>query len=70
MRLEEKLLEEPRGVRTVPFRRARVGHRLDDLILGGEHGGAAFRLGAHGPKCIAPPQPLIGCRPATLLNVP
>ena len=32
-RHQEKLLEEPRGVRPVPLGRARIGHRLDDLVL-------------------------------------
>src|SRR4051794_27913788 len=33
---ENELLEEPRRMGPVPLRRARVGHRLRSLILGGE----------------------------------
>ena len=31
---QHERLEEPRGVREVPLRRARVRHRLDDVVLG------------------------------------
>ena len=57
VRLEQKLLEEPGGVRAMPFRRARVGHGLHDLILGSERGGAALGFRPHCPKGIAPGDP-------------
>ena len=41
---QQELLEEPGGMGAVPFRRARVRHRLDQLILRGKGGGAAFGL--------------------------
>ena len=44
---EQELLEEPGGMGAVPFRRARVRHRLDQLILGGQGGGAALGLVSH-----------------------
>ena len=34
MRPQQELLEEPCHMRAMPFGRARVGHRLDDLVLG------------------------------------
>ena len=33
-RFEDEGFEEPGGMRQMPFGRARVGHRLDALILG------------------------------------
>ena len=44
---EDERLEEPGGVRPVPFRRAHVGHRLHDLILGCEGCGERFGERAH-----------------------
>ena len=41
---EQELLEEPGGMGAVPFRRAGVRHRLDQLILRAEGGGAALGL--------------------------
>jgi hypothetical protein len=41
---EQELLEEPGGMGTVPFRRACIRHRLDQLILCREGIGAAFGL--------------------------
>ena len=35
VRLQDERLEEPRRVRSMPFGRARVGHRLDRLVLRG-----------------------------------
>ena len=46
-RRQEKRLEEPGGVCPVPLRRAHVGHRLDDLVLGGQGRGESFRVSAH-----------------------
>ena len=45
---EHELLEEPRRVREVPLRRARVGHRLELRVLGGERCAQAQRAGTHG----------------------
>jgi hypothetical protein len=36
MRLEQESLEKPSRVREMPFGWARVGHRLDDLVLGAQ----------------------------------
>jgi hypothetical protein len=47
---EQELLEEPGGVGAVPFRRARIGHRLDQLILRRERRGTTFGLAADGEK--------------------
>ena len=44
---ENERLEEPRGVREMPLRRARLGHRLDRAILGGERSDEGERLRAH-----------------------
>jgi hypothetical protein len=41
---EQELLEEPGGMGAVPFRRARIRHRLDQLILWCQGGGAALGL--------------------------
>src|ERR1700738_3555497 len=38
---EQELLEEPGGMGAVPFRRARVRHRLDQLVLWRQGGGAS-----------------------------
>ncbi len=60
---EQELLEEPGGVRAMPLDRARVGHGLDDLVLGRERRGAALGLGAHGAKRVAPASTeLVGLR--------
>ena len=42
MLAEQELLEEPGGMGAVPFRGTRVRHRLDQLILGRQGGGAAL----------------------------
>src|SRR6202043_1209165 len=44
---EQKLFEEPGGMRPMPFDRARIGHRLHCLVLGGERRGAALGLASH-----------------------
>ena len=54
MRRKQELLEEPSGMRAVPFGRARIGHRLHDLILGGERGRTTFGFGAHAAKRLEP----------------
>ena len=41
---EQELLEELGGMGAVPFRRARIRHRLDQLILWRQGGGAALGL--------------------------
>ena len=41
---EQELLEEPGGMGAMPFRRARVRHRLDQLVLGAQGGGPALGL--------------------------
>ena len=41
---EQELLEEPGGMGAVPFRRAGIRHRLDQLILRRQGGGAALGL--------------------------
>ncbi len=41
---EQELLEKPGGMGAVPFRRTRVRHRLDQLILRRKRGGAALGL--------------------------
>jgi hypothetical protein len=46
----------------VPFRRARLGHRLHDLVFGGKQRGAALGLGAHFAKCVEPKPPRIAAR--------
>ena len=47
MLAEQELLEEPGGMGAVPFRRARVRHRLDQLVLGAQRArrGARSRRG-------------------------
>ena len=45
---KQELLEEPGGVRPVPFRRARIRHRLYDLIFRAKGRGAPFGLAADG----------------------
>ncbi len=47
---EQELLEEPGGVGAVPFGRAGIRHRLDQLILGRQGGGPALGLVADGQK--------------------
>ena len=54
VRNKEKLLEEPGRMRTMPLGRARIGHRLDHLVLGTERRGADISLGAHGPEGVGP----------------
>jgi hypothetical protein len=44
---QQKLLEEPGRMRAVPLRRARIRHRLDQLILRRERRGAPLGLVAH-----------------------
>ena len=41
---EQELFEEPGGMGAVPFRRARIRHRLDQLILCRQRIGAALGL--------------------------
>lgn len=50
MRTQEQRLPEPRGVREMPFRRARVRHRLNRLILAAQRGRERIALRAHAPK--------------------
>ena len=45
---EQELLEEPGGMGAMPFGRAGVRHRLDQLILGAQGGGPAFGLAPDG----------------------
>ena len=47
---EQELLEEPGGMGAMPFRRARVRHRLDQLILWRQRRGAPFGLAPDGEK--------------------
>ena len=58
---EQELLEEPGGMGAVPFRRAGVRHRLDQLILGRQRArrGARSRFG---PQETLPPNSGRGCR--------
>ena len=44
MLAEQELLEEPGGMGAVPFRRAGIRHRLDQLVLGRQGGGAPLGL--------------------------
>ena len=62
MRQQEKLLEEPGGMRPVPLGRARIRHRLHHLILGAQGRGAALRFRAHRAERIVPSGPRIGRR--------
>jgi hypothetical protein len=41
---EQELLEEPRGMSAVPFRRAGIRHRLNQLVLRGQGRGTALGL--------------------------
>ena len=62
-RSQQKLLEEPRDVSAMPFRRTGVGHRLNDLVLGTERRRPAFGFGAHRTKGLEPtPAPIAGLR--------
>jgi hypothetical protein len=61
-REQEKLLEEPGGMRPVPLGRARIGHRLHQLVLGAQRRGAALGLRAHGAEAVAPCRPSIARR--------
>ena len=54
MRPQQELFEEPGHMRAMPFGRARVGHRLNDLVLGRQQRRAAFGLGAHRAKGLEP----------------
>src|SRR6516225_9341493 len=47
MLAEQELLEKPRCMGAVPFRRARIRHGLDQLIFAGKRGGPAFGLISH-----------------------
>src|SRR5579863_8488259 len=49
---EQELLEEPGGMGAVPFRRARVRHRLDELVFRGQRGSAALGLISHRKKSL------------------
>ncbi len=60
--LEQKLLEKPGDVGAMPLGRARIGHRLDDLIFRRQQSGAALGFGAHGAKGVEPMLPRIGAR--------
>ena len=53
-RTQQKLLEKPGRVRPMPFGRAGVRHRLDDLILGRQQRRAPLGLAAHRLKGIQP----------------
>ena len=44
MLAEQELLEEPGGMGAVPFRRAGVRHRLDQLVFGAQGRGPALGL--------------------------
>ena len=55
VRLEQELFEKPGCVGAVPLGRARVRHRLHDLIFRREECGAAFGLAAHRAKGLKPP---------------
>ena len=54
MRPQQKLFEEPGHMRAMPFGRARIGHRLNDLVLGRQQRRAAFGFGAHRAKGLEP----------------
>ncbi len=43
---EQELLEEPGGMGAMPFGRAGVRHRLDQLVLGAQGSGPALGLAA------------------------
>ena len=45
---EQELLEEPGGMGAMPFGRAGVRHRLDELVLGAQGRGPALGLAADG----------------------
>src|SRR5690349_21220696 len=47
---KQKLLEKPGSVGAMPLRRARVRHRLDQLIFRRKRGGATFGLIPHCKK--------------------
>jgi hypothetical protein len=47
---EDHGLEEPAGMRQVPFARAAVGHRLGRQVLGAQPLGQDGHGGAHGPE--------------------
>src|ERR1700681_743151 len=48
---EQELLEEPGGMGAVPFRRACVRHRLNQLILRRQRSRAALGLVSHRKEC-------------------
>jgi hypothetical protein len=54
MRDQEELLEEPGRVRAMPFGRARIRHRLHQLVLGAQGSGATLGFRAHRAEGIAP----------------
>ena len=54
VRPEQELLEEPGRMGAMPFRRARIRHRLDDLVLRRQRRRAALRLAADGAKRCEP----------------
>jgi hypothetical protein len=58
VRLNQKRLEEPGGVRAMPFGRAGVRHRLDCLVLGGERRRASLGLTAHATEGFDPARSL------------
>ena len=47
VRAEHEFGEEPGGVGAMPLRRARVGHRLHQLVLDRQRRGQAFRARSH-----------------------
>ena len=47
MRRQQERLEEPGRVRTMPLRRAGIGHRLQHLVFGRDGGRQRVGLGAH-----------------------
>src|SRR6516165_1352525 len=54
MRRQQKLLEEPCGIRAVPLGRARIRHGLHALILGREQCRTTLGLGAYVAKRASP----------------
>ena len=62
VRLQQEGLEEPGGVGAMPFRGARVRHRLHDLVFRRQMRGAALGLRAHRSEIFRPDAPNIGSR--------
>src|SRR5262249_7602894 len=54
MRDQQELLEEPGGVRAMPFGRARVRHRLHQLVFGAQGSGTTLGLRANCAEGIMP----------------